>query len=542
MILRFGLAARPCSAVSHGGLVEGWAVEQDTIHAAVLVGALLFASKLGEETAERLGLPGFAGSIIVGLLLSNAVLGLVSPSDLEPALLLFIIGINFTLFLAGIEELSNPNLLRPRSDEAAITGVMLASSALVVALFSLYAWNLGIQESLAIGVTMALVSAGPLMKILLSRGMIGEREARLLRIGLMNEVSGLVLFNSLIQGFSAKTLAETVIFVALVYIIGRKYLDKILLFIERHMHVKEAPFAIVVALVTMTGYIAEMIGFNAAVTALLMGVFLSEYMGKRALYLERVRAFTYGFLEPLFFIGIGIYAVRPDAVSILYSAVILLLASAPKILVTRYAGFTVREGLVTLAKGGVDAALLLALLQAHLISEKVYTPLLLALIMSTILSSMAYRVKSRKPDILRLRLADLKLDINIIDENESMAYAAKLVADKGAAVVVDRFMRPQGYIVAEDFVEIDPDMLANVPVRMYMRREVPVVKADTTVAEIIGDPTLIRDPIIAVVDHKGEIIGTITPRKLLELIVKSSTEEEASRRRVEQLLDYQGHE
>ena len=521
---------------------EGGTVEQDTVHAAVLVGALLFASKLGEETAERLGMPGFAGSIIVGLLLSNAVLGLVSPSDLEPALLLFIIGINFTLFLAGIEELSNPALLRPRLDEALITGALLASSTLVVALFSFYAWRLGAQESLAIGVTMALVSAGPLMKILLSRGMLGEREARLLRIGLMNEVSGLVLFNSLIQGFSPKTLLETAVFVALVYVIGRKYLDKILLFIERHMHVKEAPFAIVVALVTMTGYIAEMIGFNAAVTALLMGVFLSEYMEKRSLYLERIRAFTYGFLEPLFFIGIGVYAVRPDATSLMYTAVVLLLASAPKIVVTRYAGFTVREGLVTLAKGGVDAALLLALLQAHLIDESIYTPLLLALIVSTILSSSAYRVKARKPDILRLRLADLKLDVNIIDENESMAYAAKLVADKGAAVVVDRFMRPQGYIVAEDFVEIDPAMLANVPVRMYMRREVPIVKADATVADIVGDPTLIRDPIIAVVDHKGEIIGTITPRKLLELIVKSSAEEEASRKRVEQLLEYQGHE
>ncbi|RUM47571.1 MAG: hypothetical protein DSY37_02095 [Hyperthermus sp.] len=492
---------------------------EEIVQAAVLLGALLFLSKIGEEAAERAGLPGFSGSIIVGVLLSNAVLGLASPSKLGHGLLLFVIGINFTLFLAGIEELSNPSLLRPHLSEVVFTFTLLLLPTLSVAAFSTIAWGLGFQDSLALGVTMALVSAGPLMKILLARGALGDREARLLRIGLLAEVAGLVLFNALVQGFSLRKLIETIVFVIAVYMFGRHYLGELMVLIERHIHVKEAPFAIVIAMVTMTGYIAEMIGFNAAVTALLLGVFLSGYMEARPFYLERIRALTYGFLEPLFFIGIGVYASKPKPLDLLYSALVLALASAPKIVMATRIGYTPRESLTLLAKGGVDAALLLALLQSGAIGERIYTSMLVTLIASTLISSSAHRMKTRKPDILRYRLAEARLDMDIVDSEESAEYAARLVAEKGAVVVVDRFMRPIGYVTAEDFVEVDPAMLRRIPIKFFMRTEIPIVHENTTVAEIIGDPTLIREPIIAVVDDKGETKGTITPRKLLEAMI-----------------------
>ncbi len=509
----------------------------DVVHAAVMVGALLFASKIGEEAAERLGYPGFLGSILVGLILSGAVLNIVTPRELESALLLFIIGINFTLFLAGVEELSNPDLLKPRPKELIVSLLLLAIPTLAVAVFAYEAWHLTPEASYALGVSMAIVSAGPLAKILLARGRMGDREASLMRIGLLAEVGGLIAFNTLVQGFTLVKLVETIIFVIAVYAIGRRYLDNLFILVERHMHVKEAPFAIIVSLVTMTGYLAEMLGFNAAVTALLLGVFSSEYMEIRPFYLERIKAFTYGFLEPLFFIGIGIYAVRPSLGDLTYALAILALASAPKLAIARRLGIEMRDSLVLLAKGGVDAALLLSLLDTGLIDSRVFTASLIALLASTIISSSFQRIQAREPDILRRRLKDIDLDMDIVEDSESAEYTARLVSSKGAVVVVDRFMRPIGYVTAEDFVGISPEMLSRIPTKYYMRSEVPIVSEETTLAEIIGNPSLVHEPILAVVNRNGEVVGTITPKKLLSLLV-GGKEQERKRERIEKMIDY----
>ncbi len=494
------------------------------VEVAVLIGLLLFIAKLGEEIAERLGFPGFSGSIISGILLSGAVLGFIKPEALEPASLLLVIGINFTLFLAGVEELSNPSILRPSLSEILLSIAILSLPSLAIALFAIEMLGLELQASLGLGTVIALVSAGPLMKLLLAKGSLENSDLGLMRIGLLAEVMGLIVFNVLIQGFSFLRLLETVVFVGIVFLVGRRMFDDFLLFIERHIHVKEAPFAFIIALVVMTGYIAELIGFNAAVTALLLGAFLSEYMQIRPLYLERVRAFTYGFLEPLFFIGIGIYAARFRARDALFALVFFVVPSSLKVVLATSYGFKLRESIAFLAKGGVDVALLLALLQGGLIGYDVYTSALLAILASVITASLAYRVKERSRDIPRQRLVDLRPELIIIDENESAEYAARLVAEKGAAVVVDRFMRPVGYIVAEDFATVNPRMLRRIPVKLFMRTEVPVVSSDTTISEILADPPLLHEPIIAIVNHKGEVVGTITPRKLLALLLSRREE------------------
>jgi len=85
----------------------------ELVVAAVIVGLLLLAAKLAEEAMERIGFPGFLGAIIAGVLLGRGGLGLISLEDVGSAAILFFIGINFTLFLAGVEELSNPAFIVP---------------------------------------------------------------------------------------------------------------------------------------------------------------------------------------------------------------------------------------------------------------------------------------------------------------------------------------------------------------------------------------------------------------------------------------------
>jgi len=498
----------------------------EIVSTAILVGLLLLVSKVGEELSERLGLPGIVGAIISGIILSEAILGIVSPEEMEKAEILLVLGINFTLFLAGVEEFSNPALLKPTRLE--VVGITLLLGTPLISTLLLTYSLLGLEFSSAIGVAivMTIVSVGPLAKILLSKGMIGEREYRIMRIGIYVELVGLVMFNSLTQGFDPIGLFETVIFVLLVIAVGRHYLDDVLIMIERHIIVKEAPFAFILAIIIMAGYIAESLNFNAAVTALLLGIFLSEYMDKRPLYLERVRAVTYGFLEPLFFIGIGIYATKLDLETFALSLALLSIASLPKILIGKWLGLGLRGGLVLLAKGGVDAALLLSLLSLGLVEEKIYTATLMAVIGSTIVASSVYRITVRTTEPLRTRLKDIQLPLDIVYEDEKAEYAAKLVVEKNAVVVVDNQLRPKGYVIAEDFVDIDPRILATMPLRYFIRGDLPIVDENTTLSDILSDFSLIHQPIIAVVNEKGEVRGTITPRLLLQIITRPRLEVE----------------
>ncbi|WP_228546778.1 cation:proton antiporter [Hyperthermus butylicus] len=487
--------------------------------AAVYVGFLLLAAKVAEEFMERIGFPSFLGAILAGVILGEGVLGIVPSEAMERAAILFMIGINFTLFLAGVEELSNPAMLMPTRQEL-LYGILLLGLPTLTAFSLLY--YIGLEASTAVGLALilAIVSVGPLVKILMAKGGIGNREISILRTALLSELGGLVIFNAVAtQGFNLLRLLESAVFVGFILFIGRHYLDDVLMAVERYVAAREAPFAIVIALIVTASYIAEIMGFNAAVTALIFGAFLSEYMMQRPLYLERIRALTYGLLEPLFFIGIGLQATRVDIVSLAYASAFFTAVSAPKLYIAWLQGLQGRELLAFLAKGGVDAALLSTMLQTGRIGGQLYTATLVAILLSAVSASASARITERAPEVPRLRVKDLPLDRDIVREDTYADYAAEIVSKRGAAVVVDENLHPVGYIVAEDFVGISSELLSHIPVKFLLRMEVPVVRADTTVAELLSDPSILHEPIIAVVNDRGEIIGTLNARKLLHVLL-----------------------
>jgi Kef-type K+ transport system membrane component KefB len=481
---------------------------------------VLAAAKLGEELAARAGLPAFVGAILAGLLLGQAGVGLVSPKDLEKLGLVLSLGINFTLFLAGVEELTNPRLFRPSSREALAAATLLSVSAVGVVLYVTLAKGVGAEAAVAYALAVSMVSLGPLMKLLSERGL-GERELALLRVGLMVELSAIVLFNSVFRGFNVYLLVETAAVAVAILLFGRTLLSRTLYRVERYVAAREAPFALIVALVIMTGYIAEALGFNAAVTALLLGVFASDYLIRRPAYLERIRAFTFGFLEPLFFAGVGLYAVLPGLQELVDSMVLLSLLLASRAASSAIIGVKGREQLALMAKGGIDAAMLLSLLHLDLIGAELYTAGVTSLVAATIIS--AFHVKGLKPavELWRVRIADLPLDHSVVYYREPAIHAARIVAKKSAAVVIDEDYKPIGYVVAEDLVEVDPRVLERIPTFIFSRPEVPVVSKDELVAEVLSDPAMVHEPIIAVVNDDGTLIGTITPRDLLEQIMSA---------------------
>ncbi len=490
---------------------------------AIAVGGILLAAKLGEDLVGRLRLPGFLGALGAGLVLGPAVLGVVDEHIVEKMGLLLTIGINFTLFLAGVEELSNPLLLRPTRRELFWASYTLFPALVAVSLYSWLGLGMDFNTGVLYASAIALISLGPLAKILLEaeHGLTG-RVLSALRVGLLAELAGILVFNSFYHGLTVYSLIATTAFIAGIIIVGRTYLEKALRAIERVLAVREAPFAIIVALVLLAGYLAELLGFNAAITALMLGVFASTYLHERPAYLERIRAFTYGFLEPLFFAGIGLYMQRPSMEALVDSAILLAMILPPRIVAATGLGFPLRESLILGAKGGIDAAMLLALYLAHRISGLHYSAGIVVVLVSTVLAGTSIRTHGPRPELWRMRLRDLELGHDAIYYMEKASYAAKLLSSKGVLVVVGDGYRPIGYIVAEDLVGVPYDYLETIPVRLFTRLELPVVEEDTLVADLLADPSIVHEPIIAVVDREGRLVGTIKPEQLLALAAKQA--------------------
>ncbi len=502
--------------------------EAEVALVAVYVGLVLMMAKLFEDIARRARLPGFIGAILAGYILGPGGLNVISEKYVEAMGLLLVVGIDFLLFIAGTEELSK---MRGgfRAREVGIALLLLASTTAATALISRMAYpELPWTTDIAFGIVMGIVSLGPLTRALIDSGLIATSTGlTVMRIGLMAEVGGILAFNAVYAGKLFPNAITTPLFFAAIYTFGRKLLTRFLYTIEDLISAREAPFAVIVALVLTASYIAELIGFNAAVTALLLGFFASSYLEERPAYMERLKAFTYGFLEPLFFAGIGLKAPSLDPASLVLIGAVTIAAAAPKLLTAAAAGL-MPTGIALLAKGGVDAALLLTLYEAphgakihsipsQLYSAGVFSMLLLSVLMALGLRSVQAPVRRTEKEPWRMRIGELGLGYDVVRKSDNLLTVSMFLSasQSGAVVVIDEEGRPVGYITAADLIYISPSDMKRLTAEEVMRENVPIVKVTDRVVELLKEH-IMAEPVVAVVDEDGRLVGTINPHRVLQ--------------------------
>ena len=502
----------------------------EVAEAVALLALALFAAKVGEEIFMRLGLPSFLGAIIAGMLLGRAGLNIISEEAYESTYIFYLIGLSFFLFLAGVEELAPHGKLVPHKRELFASIIMLITTSTAIALPAHFYWHMPLHAALAFGIAVTIASLGPAIKLALY---IRPTPIALLRLVVVLELLGIISFNSLTKGFSIDQLVATILVVATIYFLGRRLFTKALIELEKRTHAQEAPFALLVSIIMGASFAAEYLGFNAAVTALILGLFASDYLLKRPFFHERLQALTYGFLEPLFFAGIGLTMVTPDVQSLLAAVAVFIIASTVKLLVGKLVcrEANVKSLAILLAKGGVDASLLYTGLSEHLFEPSHYTAGVTMLLLSTLVSALIVgaRPGHMTREKWRLRILDLPLGYSVVPYTAPAITAAEVVAAKGAVVVIDDNGRPLGYISAEDLVHASPELLEELKALDIMRVGVIAVHKNTPILELAED--LAVEPIVAVVDDSGKVIGTITSKEFLAWLLGTTKQEESGKKR-----------
>ncbi len=500
---------------------------------ALLLGLILFSAKIGEDLSRRAGFPSYIGAIIAGILIGPAILDLVNPREAIHLQLFIILGIDFLLFIAGAEELSEVFSEKLKIKEI-LEGVFMLSGTIILTSITLYILGLSsLVQSIAIGIVMGIISVGPMIKVMLETGEISKPQGiKMVKIALLAETVGIILFNGLSENLIhlVVTIPITFIFVFILYIVGKNILPRLLHFIEHVSWAGEASFASIIALILTTGYLAEMLGFNAAVVSLMLGVFASSYLRERPDYMEKLKAFTYGFFEPLFFAGIGMYVTAITTGSLAISGLLVIVVITTKFSVGKYLFRNGKKQLfLLLSKGGVDAALLATMVNirntALLITNDLYSGGILAITILALVSVLPYR--STTPGSIRpnksfwgQKVKNLNLQPIYTTVEDNLRKTATLLTEYPSLVVVKE-REPIGYLTQSDLIYIDPETMEHLKVAsLEPFKPVPIVRENSTVFEAMQKLHDAEANVVAVVDENGLIKGVLYARQILRAFSK----------------------
>jgi monovalent cation:H+ antiporter-2, CPA2 family len=361
----------------------------------ILLAAAVFAVSL----VRRMGLPATLAYLAVGLMLGPHALGVVSESDTTR--LLGQLGVAFLLFTLGL-EFSLPRMVAMRRE---VFGLGAAQVAATTAVFALIAWLFGMHwlTSIVVGGAVAMSSTAILLQQLTERAELNRTHGRLAFSMLLFQDLAFVPFLALASGLGEAnghfTLRESTIAVVggalsvVVVLAAGRWLLRPLFHEIAHSRLRELFTLTVLLVVLASAWVSSVSGLSLSLGAFLSGMMLAETE-----YRYQIEAVIRPFRDILlgmFFISVGmlldvhLLIAGIGLVSILLIGVYVLKATVAA-LVTRPFTTTrfraLRTGIVISIGGEFGVALCTIGLQSGSIPSQLGEPLVVALVLSMVLS------------------------------------------------------------------------------------------------------------------------------------------------------------
>ncbi len=529
----------------------------ESVSALAILGLLLIGAKLGEEAFRRLGLIPFVGAILVGIVIGPGVLAVVPSPGADPTISLFVgLGINFLLFVSGAQEFEATRLrsmLRNRKTLlVSLVEFGVRFAGITVLAFLLFH---DLLPAVVVGIVAGMSSAGPLSRLLTDTGLARTHEGTaIFSQVVVIEIAAVVVFSfvydlagTAITWVSVATVAaEVALTVGGIVLFGRYVLVPLLEKVESHFRSREPVFAVTVAIVLVAGFAGQVTGFNSAIVALFLGLLLQDFFAARPILTEKFHAFTYGFFEPLFFVGLGLYFVQVTPDLLLLGVAIFAMALAlDAVMGAATARFfdveAWKNAFGTCVNGGVDAALLVSALTAAvvLVDGYTYSAAAIGIAILSLTAPLLFRLRappvtldqqSGVRKIVRQELDALTADeisktlptVAVRDTDPLREAVRKCVElDARAACVVNARGRPVGTLLVRDAMSLSPRDMARLRVRdadLAMPLKVSGNVSALSLARLFRETNV---PIVAVVDGDGKLAGTILEREILRRMVTS---------------------
>jgi CPA2 family monovalent cation:H+ antiporter-2 len=457
---------------------------------------LLAGSVFLVTLARRFALPTSMAYLVVGLTLGPYALGVVSDSGATR--LLAELGVAFLLFTLGL-EFSLPRMLAMRRE---VFGLGAAQVGITASVFAMLVHLLGVPWLVAVvlGGAIAMSSTAILLQQLTERSELNRTHGRLAFAMLLFQDLAFVPFLALASVLVADEdqlqlsaglvpVLGGVLAIVAVLAAGR-WLLRPLFHIIAHSRLRELFTLTVLLVVLSSAWVSHSAGLSFALGAFLAGMMLAETEYRHQID-SAIRPFR-DILLGLFFISVGMLLDlhllgRPSelATVLLMLATLVVLKALLATLVTR--PFTnsrfkaLRTGIVMSIGGEFGIALCTILLQAGLLPERIGGPVLIAMVLSMVLSPVILNNNKR---VARFLLAE-QAPVRTASEREDAATHEIAVRDHvilcGFGRVgqnVARVLESQGF----EYIALDLD-----PARIRAARQAgdPVMFGDSSDEELL---------------------------------------------------------
>lgn len=372
---------------------------------------ILICTRIGGIISRKLKMPEVLGALIAGVILGPVILNVVQYDD--NIKLLSNLGVIMLMFLAGletnIEEFKKAGL---SSFIIAMCGIILP---LILGTLSAYMFFNNFLENVFVGVILTATSVSISVETLKELGKLNTRAGiNILGAAVIDDVLGLMLISIVLavaqssgSGASASGMMSLVfVFVKIILFCGfsilgivclPKYINKFTRDVKpgKEMLTFSLAFALLIAC------IAEYLGIAAITGAYICGLVLSSIEHKK--YLERnIKAISSGFLSLIFFASVGIEANLKglNLEVLIITLVMFVIAVIGKIIgcgggaraLKMSKSESLQIGVGMISRGEVAIITANIGLQKNIISEEIFLPTLMVVILTTIITPVLLKV------------------------------------------------------------------------------------------------------------------------------------------------------
>ena len=370
------------------------------------IALILIFTKLGGIASRKLKMPEVLGALIAGVIMGPVILNIVQYTD--DIKLLANIGVIMLMFLAGLEtDIESFKKAGLTSFVIAIFGVFVP---LVLGTFGAYIFFNNFWENIFVGVILTATSVSISVETLAELGKLNTRSGiNILGAAVIDDVLGLVLISFIlaiaqssdvsINGTAAfssliLTFIKIIVFCAAA-ILAIIYLPKYINKVTRDLKPGREMLTFVLAAALLFAFVSEEMGIAAITGAYICGLMLSPLLHKEYI-VRNVKAISSGFLSLVFFASVGIEANLNGINSrvILITLVMFLIAVIGKFIGCGAAAKlfkmknseAVQIGVGMISRGEVAIITANIGLQKHIISEEIFLPTLIVVILTTIVT------------------------------------------------------------------------------------------------------------------------------------------------------------
>ena len=364
---------------------------------------ILITTTLFSHLARRMGVPAVIGQLLAGVLLGGSGLNWVHPDILVHDF--SEIGVILLMFLAGLE--SDISLLKRYFRP----GMLVALLGIVFPMLFGYATGVGFQssptEAFFFGIVLAATSVSISVEVLKELNVVNTKEgSTILGASVVDDILVVLVLSlslSFLGGESSQatplpvTLLVELIYFVLIFLLV-KWIAPFLLALAEKLFANSA--VIIMSLIICLGmaYLADLVGLSSVIGAFFAGIAVSQTKVREEVE-HSVEALGYAVFIPVFFVSVGLEV----DFSRLNEQLFFILAFTE--LVGGYVGAKIAKfsnnsawmvGAGMISRGEMALIILQIGQQNQLISSALYSPLVIVVLLSTLISPLILKYFTKK--------------------------------------------------------------------------------------------------------------------------------------------------